>query len=603
MIFCHRYSQMAVFMDDSFRDIEFELYGNLVQIRNILSYYDTQDDVLTEINQTIAQIKSKTYNVAVMGEFKRGKSSLINALLGLNVLPSDVTPTTATINRITFGTEPKATIHFIDGRKNDIAISELQAYVTKLTDENERIARSIREAVIYYPTVICQNHVDIIDTPGLNDDEAMTTTTLNILNNIDAVIVTISALFPFSETEKKFVAQLIGSSSIRNIMFVVTFIDQIDEEDLPKLLRGIRNRICTMTKEELRARYAGQPQIIEKGNELLEEDSLKFFHVSAAQALKSFTGNDRRLLKKSRFPEFKEELYTTLTAQQSVNIVEKTASLIGLSFKRFDSIYQEKFGVIASRIQWLKTALEQTSQYFSGKTDQIQACRQNRDEALLALLNRSKQIKEEAIGLFVGELTKVRLNEAYAIRSAINTGKAKFEDHARKIALDDTRILRDLFQSVSGEIAARRIGMLLNNVEAESDIHPKSAEAFLAEFHGQLAATLNLAFAVQDDLIPKCANLAHCNVIEHIRSAVSSAIGAYLLRLKDTIESCWSVCYTFLCYDDGYQQQIAGDLRGALNKAETDMLVCQGNCNLHKRMVEDLVSGTESLLARFRGRG
>jgi predicted GTPase len=137
-----------------------------------------------------------------MGEFRRGKSSLINALLGLNVLPSDVTPTTATINRITFGTEPKATIHFMDGRKSDINISELQSYVTKLTEENEKTALSIREAVIYYPTVICQNHVDIIDTPGLNDDETMTRTTINILNDIDAVIVTVSALFPYSETEK-----------------------------------------------------------------------------------------------------------------------------------------------------------------------------------------------------------------------------------------------------------------------------------------------------------------------------------------------------------------------------------------------------------------
>ncbi len=589
-------------MDDSFRDIEFELYGNLVQIRNILSYYDTQDDILTEIQKTIAQIKSKTYNVAVMGEFKRGKSSLINALLGLNVLPSDVTPTTATINRITFGTEPKATIHFIDGRKNDITISELQSYVTKLTEENEKTARSIREAVIYFPTVICQNHVDIIDTPGLNDDEDMTRTTINILNNIDAVIVTISALFPYSETERKFVAQLIGSSGIRNIMFVVTFIDQVDEEELPKLLQGIRNRISVMTKEELRARFAGQPQVIEKGDELLDESNLKFFHVSAVQALKSFPGNDRRLLGKSRFPEFKEELYRTLTAQQSVNIVEKTASLTDLSLKRFDSIYHEKFNILSSRIQWLKTALDQTGHYFSDQAMLFQAYRQGKSTTISALLGRARQIHTHMIGCFIGELSKVKVNEAFVIRAAISAGKALSEQYARELALRDAEMVRGMFLAIGRELAERRSRMLLQYDAAETSAHHENTESFLSEFERELMAiplpSLNLA----DDFVPKCANLAHCNVIEHIRTTAAKPIDTYLSQLGGTIEACWSVCNSYIHFDDGCETQITVDLRNSLNTAETDMLVCQSNYNLHKKMVEDLVTGTETLLAQFRQR-
>ena len=587
-------------MDDSFREIEFELYGNLVQIRSILSYYDTQDDLLTEINNTITKIKSKTYNVAVMGEFKRGKSSLINALLGLNVLPSDVTPTTATINRITFGTEPKATIYFIDGRKSDITISELQDYVTKLTETNERTALSIREAVIHFPTVICQNHVDIIDTPGLNDDEAMTRTTIGILDNVDAVIVTVSALFPYSETEKNFVARLIGNSGIRNILFVVTFIDQIDEEELPKLLRGIKTRICTMTKEELKARYAGQPHILEKGDELLDENNLRFFCVSAAQALKSFTGNDRHLLKRSRFPEFKEELYRTLTAQQSVNIVEKTASLTGMSLKRFDLIYQEKFGVIASRIQWLKTALDQTGHYFGDKAKLIQAYRQDKSETEAVLLNRTGQINDTMNGFFIAELTKVKVNEAFVIRSAINAGSKLSEKFANELALHDGETLREMFLSIGKELAERRGGMLLNNVLPESADYLMSTERFLVEFEEGLMAMEMPRFDLPGDFIPNCANLAHCNVIEHIRKTVSKAVDAYMPMLKNAIETCWSVCYIFVGHDDGYSAQIADDLSSTLGRAETEMLVCQGNYNLHKKMVEDLVMSTETLLDRFR---
>lgn len=52
-----------------------------------------------KINGNIELIESRKFNVAVMGEFNRGKSSLINAMLGLNILPADVTPATATINK------------------------------------------------------------------------------------------------------------------------------------------------------------------------------------------------------------------------------------------------------------------------------------------------------------------------------------------------------------------------------------------------------------------------------------------------------------------------------------------------------------------------
>ena len=120
-----------------FKDIEFELYGNLIQMKNILSYYKREDDIIQDLVNCAELIKTKKYHVAVVGEFRRGKSSLINAMLGLKVLPADVTPTTATINRITFGTEPQVTICYKDGGTELIPIEELKNYVTKQTVEME----------------------------------------------------------------------------------------------------------------------------------------------------------------------------------------------------------------------------------------------------------------------------------------------------------------------------------------------------------------------------------------------------------------------------------------------------------------------------------
>ena len=600
-------------MDESYRDIEFELYGNLVQIKNILSYYETQDEILTGIDKGIAQIKSKMYNVAVMGEFRRGKSSLINALLGLDVLPSDVTPTTATINRITFGTEPKVTIHFKDGRRQEISISELQSYVTKITEENEKTALTIREAVICYPTVICQNHVDIIDTPGLNDDEDMTRTTIGMLKSIDAVIIAVSALSPYSETEKNFVAQLIGTGGISNIVFVVTFIDQVDEEDLPKLLGGIRARIAEMTAAELKARFPGRPDILEKGARLLNGDSMRIFGVSAKQALKSFGTGDRRLLQKSRFVEFKEDLYKILTAQQSINIVEKTSALINSAAERFDTIYRDKFDVISAEISRLKTGLEQVRGYYGGGKALFDAVRGEYGDRLAALVSGPASAYGEVIGFFVAELTKVKINDANLIQKAIETGGVSAERFLHDQLRQASEAANRIFLSLGKRISERRESSLLRHilpgkgasgtVASGAVITPLDAGHFISGFKERIRALQPPSYAASPGLVPQHDNLAHCNVIAHIRQAVTQDLAACRNGLSSYVEACWSVCHTYISFDDGLKDALLDSLSGALDKAETAMLVCRSNYQLHKVMVENLVRGTNELLERFEQRG
>jgi ribosome biogenesis GTPase A len=151
-----------------YKQIEFALHESLVQIDKVYKLLEFDQSYLEKIQECMDLVKTKRYNVAVVGEFNRGKSSLINALLGSDILPAAVTATTATINRITFSPTPKAVLVYKDGKQEDIAIDELSTFVTKLTQKDETIAAKIKEAIVYYPTQICQNYVDIIDTPGLN---------------------------------------------------------------------------------------------------------------------------------------------------------------------------------------------------------------------------------------------------------------------------------------------------------------------------------------------------------------------------------------------------------------------------------------------------
>ncbi len=339
------------------KELEFKLYGFMIQLLDIFKGMKLDSEEIQKITDVIELIHIRKYKVAVVGEFKRGKSSLINALLGMKVLPSDVTPTTATINRITYGTEPSLEIHFHNGAVKIVDISDIGQYVTMLTEEAKECAAQIKEAVVRYPTVLCQNHVDIIDTPGLSDHYDMSKITLDMLEDIDAAIVVISALSPFGDTECKFVIDLIEKDNIENIMFVVTYIDQIDESERDQFISKIYKRICDNVYKLLNDKT--KKDLLELAKKELSHTFI--FGVSSTMALKSFLTGDRNLLEQSRYETFKTELYKNLTSQQGLNTLSKSIKTIINSCNHFDVIcptmimaYQNKIENIDYKISCLK---------------------------------------------------------------------------------------------------------------------------------------------------------------------------------------------------------------------------------------------------------
>ena len=78
----------------------------LMELKGILQPYREHPQAaawLADVERLDKKLENMHFQVAIVGEFKRGKTSLINALLRRRVLPADVVPTTATLNRITYG--------------------------------------------------------------------------------------------------------------------------------------------------------------------------------------------------------------------------------------------------------------------------------------------------------------------------------------------------------------------------------------------------------------------------------------------------------------------------------------------------------------------
>lgn len=169
------------------------------------------------------------FNLVVVGDFKRGKTTFINSLIGENILPSAVTPETVTINKVSYAETNKVEAVLKNGRRAAMEKTELKR------EELDRILKEFPAQVDYID--IKDNHeflkgISIVDTPGIGDlfktfDEQVT----DFLLNADAVVYLISARVPLSITEQSFLASSVMPQSFSRILLVINMADCLEDVD------------------------------------------------------------------------------------------------------------------------------------------------------------------------------------------------------------------------------------------------------------------------------------------------------------------------------------------------------------------------------------
>ena len=274
---------------------------------------------LHELNE---RIKTDRFNLAVLGEFKKGKSALINALLRTPVLPVDILPTTACVNRITYDVDARAKVEFIDGKSEDIPLESLKDYVTQSGTKVE----GVQEVTVWYPTVYCANNVDIYDTPGLNDSPEMTKATTDVISRMDIAIFTLSADTNFSMSESEFIGSRLLSSDVGRVIFVVTRMGGKSPEERERILSYIRQRINKMVLGKAERVFADNPEEFEAFKRKLGE--IQIYGVDSVMALEARKNYDAALLEESGFPAFERAIDELLTRERGRVMLEKQTSAI-----------------------------------------------------------------------------------------------------------------------------------------------------------------------------------------------------------------------------------------------------------------------------------
>ena len=186
-----------------------------------------------------------TFKIIVVGDFKRGKSTLINALLSADVAPTSVTPETLTINHISYSETPRAELVLQDNKRVVLEKEELSRDV--LSGILAQIPSPVRYLDIRSDAEILKE-VTIIDTPGLGElDHTFDAQISDYLVHADAILYVVSANSPLSMEEQSFLSTYVLPQNFSRIFLIVNMADFLEtEENIEKIRSLILERVAVI---------------------------------------------------------------------------------------------------------------------------------------------------------------------------------------------------------------------------------------------------------------------------------------------------------------------------------------------------------------------
>ena len=290
-----------------------KLKNGILSVMDKIEELSVESDKLPQIAGTFIaareMMENPSFDVVVCGEVKKGKSSLLNAIVGESILPVNVEIATSQVFRIMNSSTENYYLVFTDGTKKSITREELSKYGSQVDAElhGEPFFQNHTLAYIEVnmPIQFLPQGVNLVDTPGLGAMyKSHEWITQNYVQKASAVIFVMDPERPLLEKEKDFILKVLDITP--HILFVMTKIDMYSKE--------VVENIIARDEELLALVYA------EKNLE-----APKIYPISSALLTRVSTGKIEKLkesnLRNSCFPQLKEQLlytiYKTVGLQQT----------------------------------------------------------------------------------------------------------------------------------------------------------------------------------------------------------------------------------------------------------------------------------------------
>lgn len=185
-----------------------------------------------KVENLIAKQNKNELVVAVIGQFKRGKSTLINALLEEEILPVGIVPVTSVVTKIEYG-EKKIEVFFDRGNVEKIEACELSKYVNEQENKNNELG--VLSIGMGSKADFLKEGLILVDTPGVGSfHKHNTEAAYSFVKESDGVIFLLSVDSPINEIEIEFLKNAKEFAS--KFYFVVNKIDNISGDELEQYL-------------------------------------------------------------------------------------------------------------------------------------------------------------------------------------------------------------------------------------------------------------------------------------------------------------------------------------------------------------------------------
>lgn len=218
-------------------------------VKTALAFCASLPPDFAHYGQLLAELQTRLskgrLHFAILGQFNRGKSTFINALLRIKALPTSVLPLTSVPTLIEHGAPPQCRVRFLNGQ-DDLVVGPaadeieqtLRQYVAE--ENNPKNKLGVKDATLSYPSQLLANGTVLIDTPGFGSTHLHNTqTTLDLLIECDAALFLLSADPPMTQTEMDFLRQV--KERIPKLYFILNKVDLLSPQELNDVERFIRN--------------------------------------------------------------------------------------------------------------------------------------------------------------------------------------------------------------------------------------------------------------------------------------------------------------------------------------------------------------------------
>ncbi|MGO9136354.1 MAG: dynamin family protein [Syntrophales bacterium] len=219
------------------QDVSQQLLNNVLELCTRFSIVSLNRQI--EACQKLL-VQNPPIDVAILGQFKAGKSSFINSLIGKSILPVGVTPVTTVITRLQYGEREQAVVSYFDGSAVEIGINDIKNFTSEADNPSNK--KNVEVVDIELPSLRSYAGLRLVDTPGLGSIfKYHVETSENWLPQVGTAILAISADRPLSVNDVQLIRELMQHTP--NIVILLTKADLLSPEQQHEVIEFFERMI------------------------------------------------------------------------------------------------------------------------------------------------------------------------------------------------------------------------------------------------------------------------------------------------------------------------------------------------------------------------